>query len=130
MTDVRGGDVTVTPKLHDAVWRFASTALHVTRVGPIGYSAPLGGMHATVIGALPPAAVGNAYVTVIARPLADAIVWAAGHVSAIAGGIVGAAGLEPQWTAQTAPRTTAAKRHPDGGEGTLQETRYGSMHAE
>lgn len=95
VTDIRGGAVTVTPKPQDAVWRFASTALHVTMVDPIGYSAPLEGVHVIVIGALPPAAVGDAYVTAIARPLADAIVCAPGHVSVIAGGLDGPVGLPP-----------------------------------
>lgn len=129
VTDVRGGAVTVTLKLQDAVCCLASRALHVTRVAPIGYVTPLGGVHVVVIGAVPPAARGDAYVTAIGSPLADAIVWAAGHISVIAGGFDGPTGLLPHWTAPIALRTTAARRRLDGnGVGKLRKTGYHNMH--
>jgi hypothetical protein len=84
-----------------------------------------------MIGAVPPAAVGDEKVTAIGSPLADTIVCAAGHINVIAGGFDGPVGLLPHWTAPIALRTTAAKRRLDRNEGgKLQETRYGSMRAE
>ena len=84
-----------------------------------------------MIGAVPPAAVGDGYVTGIGSPLADARICAAGHISVIAGGFDGPIGVPPHWTAPIAARTTAAKRRLDAnGGGKLQEGRYGSMRAE
>jgi hypothetical protein len=131
VTDVRGGAVTVTLKLQDAVCRLTSTALHVTPVDPIGKLTPLGGMHVVVIGAVPPAAIGGAYVTGTGCPVGDGSVCAAGHIRVIAGGFDGVTGLLPHWTAPIALRITAAKRRLDGNEGgKLQETPYRSMRVE
>jgi hypothetical protein len=58
VTDVRGGAVTVTMKLHDAVCRIASTARHVIGVDPIGKLVPLAGMQVVTTGAVPPVVVG------------------------------------------------------------------------
>ena len=128
---MRGGAVTITLNPQDAVCRFASTALHATTVAPIGKLNPLGGVHVVVIGAVPPAAVGHAYVTAIESPLADAMVCAAGQISTIAGGIAGAVGPSPQRTAPIALTITAARRRLERGKrGTLQESRYGSMQTE
>jgi len=68
-------------KLQVAVrWR-ASTAVHVTRVVPIGKKAPLGGAHDSATAGAPPTDVGVPYWTVAPCTLATMMGGgAAGHV--------------------------------------------------
>jgi hypothetical protein len=96
---------------HAAV-RTLSVALQVTVVTPSGNEVPDGGAHVTVMGGVPPVAVGAGNVTIaVGVPMLPSLM-SAGHVSAISlagvGWVVGVVGL-PQ-AAHNGNSEAAARR--------------------
>jgi len=104
--------VTLNP--HDAVCRLASTAVQLTGVDPIGYVAPLVGVHVVVIGVVPPVAVGVTNFTATGNPFTEATVCGAGQDSTMAGGFDGPDGLSEQPAKTLAQRTISARRRSCG----------------
>ena len=102
-----GGRFTVTPKLQEAAWPPLSRAVHTTVVEPIANEDPDAGLQLTVVGGVPPVAVGVVNVTVAPTPSGLVTCCATGQVTASAGG-PGAVGLSEQLAATATQANSAA----------------------